>query len=163
MTLHRVQALLIPWTNPTIASYNASVIIFYNATGSLARFKIKNIIFYFEKRSSLLQCWRCTCKFKSRRIGYWESPCLGAKFRYLPDKRYKLSFLSWIRKCLLIRDLHSYLPRPPRQQNLKSVANFCSVGWAPATPSTPASTPSPGETLSSVEAVASTLAQKSDY
>jgi hypothetical protein len=32
--------------NPTIASYNASVVNFYNATGSLARFE-KNIIFYF--------------------------------------------------------------------------------------------------------------------
>jgi hypothetical protein len=40
---------------------------FYNATGSLARFENKNIIFFFEKRSSLLQCWHCSCKFKSRR------------------------------------------------------------------------------------------------
>jgi hypothetical protein len=29
--------------NPTIASYNASVIKFYNATGSLARFENKKI------------------------------------------------------------------------------------------------------------------------
>jgi hypothetical protein len=28
--------------NPTIASYNASVVKFYNATGSLARFEKKN-------------------------------------------------------------------------------------------------------------------------
>jgi hypothetical protein len=33
--------------NPTIASYNASVVNFYNATGSLARFENRNIIFYF--------------------------------------------------------------------------------------------------------------------
>jgi hypothetical protein len=33
--------------NPTIASYNASVVNFYNATGSLPRFENKNIIFYF--------------------------------------------------------------------------------------------------------------------
>jgi hypothetical protein len=33
--------------NPTIASYNASVVNFYNATGSLVRFENKNIIFYF--------------------------------------------------------------------------------------------------------------------
>jgi hypothetical protein len=36
-----------PGANPTIASYNASVVNFYNATGSLARFENKNIIFYF--------------------------------------------------------------------------------------------------------------------
>jgi hypothetical protein len=33
--------------NPTIASYNASAVNFYNATGSLARFENKNIILYF--------------------------------------------------------------------------------------------------------------------
>jgi hypothetical protein len=33
--------------NPTIASYNASVVNSPNGTGSLARFKNKNIIFYF--------------------------------------------------------------------------------------------------------------------
>jgi hypothetical protein len=33
--------------NPTIASYNASIVKFYHATGSLARFENKNIIFYF--------------------------------------------------------------------------------------------------------------------
>jgi hypothetical protein len=36
-----------PGANPTIASYNASVVNFYNAMGSLARFENKNIIFYF--------------------------------------------------------------------------------------------------------------------
>jgi hypothetical protein len=36
-----------PGANPTIASYNASVVNFYNATGSLAHFVNKNIIFYF--------------------------------------------------------------------------------------------------------------------
>jgi hypothetical protein len=50
-------------------SYNASVVNFNSATGSLARFENKNILFYFEKRSSLLQRWRCSCKFKNRRIG----------------------------------------------------------------------------------------------
>jgi hypothetical protein len=40
-----------PGTNPTIASYKASVVNFYNATtGSLARFGNKNIFFFFEKR-----------------------------------------------------------------------------------------------------------------
>jgi hypothetical protein len=33
----------------------ASVVNFYNATGSPARFENKNILVYFEKRSSLLQ------------------------------------------------------------------------------------------------------------
>jgi hypothetical protein len=55
--------------NPTIAIYNASVVNFYNATGSLARFENKNILFSFEKHSSLLQRWRCSCKLKNRRIG----------------------------------------------------------------------------------------------
>jgi hypothetical protein len=50
--------------NPTIVIYNASVVNFYNATGSLARFENKNILFYFEKHSSLLQRWRCSCKLK---------------------------------------------------------------------------------------------------
>jgi hypothetical protein len=55
--------------NPTIANYNASVVNFYNATGSLARFENKNILFHFEKRCRLLQRWRCSCKLKNRRIG----------------------------------------------------------------------------------------------
>jgi hypothetical protein len=58
-----------------IASYNASVVNFYSATGSLACFNNKNIFFYFEKRSSLLQRWLCSCKLTSRRI--------GSKFRQL--------------------------------------------------------------------------------
>jgi hypothetical protein len=33
--------------------YSANVVNFYNATGSLARFENKNILFYFEKRSSV--------------------------------------------------------------------------------------------------------------
>jgi hypothetical protein len=56
-----------PGANLKTSIYNASVVIFYNATGSLARFENKNILFYFKKRSSLLQSWRCSCKFKSRR------------------------------------------------------------------------------------------------
>jgi hypothetical protein len=57
-----------PGANPTIASYNASAVNFYNATGSLARFETKIMFFFFEKRSSLLQRWRCSSKFNSRRI-----------------------------------------------------------------------------------------------
>jgi hypothetical protein len=48
MLLHRHPDLR-PGANPTIAS----VVIFYNATGSQARFENKNILFYFEKRSGL--------------------------------------------------------------------------------------------------------------
>jgi hypothetical protein len=51
---------------------NASVIKTYNATGSQVRFGNKTNFFYFEKLSSLLQRWRCCCKFRSRRIGSWE-------------------------------------------------------------------------------------------
>jgi hypothetical protein len=39
--------------NPTTSSYNASVVNFYNATSSLVRFEIKNIFFFFQKRSNL--------------------------------------------------------------------------------------------------------------
>jgi hypothetical protein len=60
-----------PGPNHTTSIYNASVVIFYNATGSLARSENKNILFYFEKHSILLQRWRCSYKFKSRRIGSW--------------------------------------------------------------------------------------------
>jgi hypothetical protein len=36
---------------------------FFSATSSLLRFENKNIFFYFEKRSILLQLWRWSCKF----------------------------------------------------------------------------------------------------
>jgi hypothetical protein len=52
--------------NPTIASYNASAAKVYNATSSLVHFE-NNILFNYEKRSSLLQRWRCSCKYNSRR------------------------------------------------------------------------------------------------
>jgi hypothetical protein len=61
-----------PGANSTIASYNASAVIIYNAAGSLARFENNNIIFSFEKRSSLLQRWRCSCKLKNSRISSWS-------------------------------------------------------------------------------------------
>jgi hypothetical protein len=50
--------------NPTIVIYNASVVNFYNVMRSLAHFENKNILFSFEKHSSLLQRWRCSCKLK---------------------------------------------------------------------------------------------------
>jgi hypothetical protein len=70
----RDRRFVLPGADPTTTSYNASVAIFYNATNSLAHFENKNIFFYIEKRSSLLQRWRCSCKFKSRRIGCNDSP-----------------------------------------------------------------------------------------
>jgi hypothetical protein len=36
-----------PIANPKIANYNASIVNFYNATGSLAHFENKNILVYF--------------------------------------------------------------------------------------------------------------------
>jgi hypothetical protein len=69
-----------PEVNPTIASYNASVVIFFNATGSLACFE-KNVLVHFVKRSSLLQ----RCKFKSRRIGssfIWKNIYNEKKIRW---------------------------------------------------------------------------------
>jgi hypothetical protein len=41
--------------NPPTSIYNAGVVNFYSATGSLARFEDKNILCYFEEHSSLLQ------------------------------------------------------------------------------------------------------------
>jgi hypothetical protein len=38
----------IPGANPTIASYNANVVNFYNATSRPTRFENKNILFYFD-------------------------------------------------------------------------------------------------------------------
>jgi hypothetical protein len=41
--------------------YYASFANFYNATGSLARFETKNILFCFEKRSGVV-----ICKFRKK-------------------------------------------------------------------------------------------------
>jgi hypothetical protein len=59
----------LPGANPTTSSYTASVVKIYNATSSRLRLEIKKF-FFFEKRSNLLQRWRCSCKFSSRRIGF---------------------------------------------------------------------------------------------
>jgi hypothetical protein len=55
----QTQLVTLGRANPTIASYDA--------TGILVHFWSKNIFFYHEKRTSLLQ--RCSCKLWSRRIG----------------------------------------------------------------------------------------------
>jgi hypothetical protein len=52
--------------NKTLVYGAKPTIVTYNATGSLSRFENKNIVFYFEKRSS------SSCKFKNRRIGSWS-------------------------------------------------------------------------------------------
>jgi hypothetical protein len=44
----------------TIVSYDDNVVKKYNTTGSLVRFKNKNIFFYLQKRFSLIQRQRCT-------------------------------------------------------------------------------------------------------
>jgi hypothetical protein len=54
--------------NPTITRYDA--------TSSLVRFENRYIFLGYEKRSSLLKCWRCSCKFETRRIG----SCYAANF-----------------------------------------------------------------------------------
>jgi hypothetical protein len=43
--------------------------LIYNARGSLARFENKNILFHFEKRSSLLQCWALYIAVNSKVLG----------------------------------------------------------------------------------------------
>jgi hypothetical protein len=51
-------------------SYNDSAVKIYNSTNSLARIKNRNIHFYFEKRSSLLNAGVVpSWTIKSRRIG----------------------------------------------------------------------------------------------
>jgi hypothetical protein len=42
---HEPQVACLPGGNPTIASYNASVVKIYSAVNSMARFYIKNIFF----------------------------------------------------------------------------------------------------------------------
>jgi hypothetical protein len=57
--------------DPTIISYNTSVVNFYNTTSRLMRFEITVTFFYYEKHSSLLPRWRGFCKLRSRRFCSW--------------------------------------------------------------------------------------------
>jgi hypothetical protein len=62
-----------PGANPTIVACNASAVKNYNATSSLLRFENKIFSSALKKRSSLLKCWRCSCKFRNRRISCWKN------------------------------------------------------------------------------------------
>jgi hypothetical protein len=73
--LSAIVSSIMPFLEPVLRSwvtYNASFVNIYNATSSLVRLEIKNISSYFEERSSLMQFWRCSGKFKSRGIGSWS-------------------------------------------------------------------------------------------
>jgi hypothetical protein len=112
----------IPVANPTIVIYNASVVNFYNATGSLARFKNKNILFYFVKRSSLLQRWRCSCKFKNRRIGScWKFDETKIKTKaWLVDLSFIFRVLRWF--TLIVTQISS---------TNKGMSRFCNYVFSP--------------------------------
>jgi hypothetical protein len=72
----------------------------YSATNSMARFYNKNNFSLTYKCSSLLQRWRCSCKFKSRRIGSsWTVLPTRSKMNNLMIKRW-LTFA--IKKLLVI-------------------------------------------------------------
>jgi ATP-dependent DNA ligase len=64
-------AFLEPGANPTIASYIQRQRCNFFTTPRVAWRDLRTKIFSYieKKRSSLLQRWRCSCKFKSRRIG----------------------------------------------------------------------------------------------
>jgi hypothetical protein len=44
-----------PGANPTIVSYNTGAVKIYNPASSLGRFENKKMLFYCEKRPSLMQ------------------------------------------------------------------------------------------------------------
>jgi hypothetical protein len=58
----------VSYSASAVKIYSASAVKIYSATNSPVRFE-NNIFFYAEKLSSLLQRWRCSFKFRSRRIG----------------------------------------------------------------------------------------------
>jgi hypothetical protein len=60
-----------PGAHPTTSIYNDSIVNFYNATGSLARFK--NYFFLLLKTLSptMYNTGVVAVKYKSRRIGSW--------------------------------------------------------------------------------------------
>jgi hypothetical protein len=67
----------VPAANRTTSSYNASVVNFYNATGSLPfAFLKQQSLFHFEKCPSLLQRWRCGCNSKVVGLAPGDNPMI---------------------------------------------------------------------------------------
>jgi hypothetical protein len=115
--------------NPTIASYNASVVKFYNAMGSLARLNFYLFIFFFEKRYSLLQRWRCSCKFKNRRIGCMELKQIWRDLYKTPPHAYIHGHGSNPLKpmhCLLMQNIKC----KARHQSLIIHKSFALAAWS---------------------------------
>jgi hypothetical protein len=67
-TMNLLRSITKSGCNPTTVSYNARVVKIYYAKSSLVHSENKNIFSTLKKCSSLLQLWRCGCKFNSRRI-----------------------------------------------------------------------------------------------
>jgi hypothetical protein len=91
-------------SNPTIASYNASVVKIYNPSEVhiLVRFEKKNIIFCVEENAPCRYvCMNATagvvprCKFISGRVGPW----------FLPEKKVLYTEINFVRNW---EDLHTY-------------------------------------------------------
>jgi hypothetical protein len=62
--------ILMSWgVNPTIVSYNAGAVKAYNT--SLVSFKQKKFLLAQNTPTKVQQRWRCSCKFKSRKVGSW--------------------------------------------------------------------------------------------
>jgi hypothetical protein len=82
------------------------------------RFEHKNVFFYIEKRSSLLQGWCCSCKFECRRIGSWLDSNLHLLFlirirfqRATPPRLDMFSFRSKRRHVCFKLHLHRHVNR----------------------------------------------------
>jgi hypothetical protein len=62
-----------PGANPTIASYNVSVVKIYSATNSMVRFRIKIILPLYKNALAYFDAGVVSvCRFKSRRNGSWD-------------------------------------------------------------------------------------------
>jgi hypothetical protein len=76
-------------------SYNASAVKVYNATGSLVRFENKKVFSSTLKNAlALLQRWRCSCEFKSRRIGLRHDMLISVIKNLLRGFGFKYIFLK---------------------------------------------------------------------